>query len=105
MKHSTDQIIRITIKAVIDFEKTQKLHKRGMYGRIFRYNDFAVWVLAKKRDYRKGDVAMKIIKMIWMNPTYIGFKVCMGRFDKIYTFDLKATDKHYTNQKLWRDLI
>ena len=71
---------------------------------LFHYEDFAIWIFRKKRGYRKGDMAMKIMKNIWDNPHEMGFRIDMGRTDRIYFFDFKATDKHYTKKLIWEGI-
>ena len=81
---------RLRISEIDSLTKTtiaeywEKNPLKHIYRKVLNFNDFVVWLFAKKRGYRKYDKASLIIDAIINRPWGVGINVSMGRTERIY---------------------
>ena len=85
MKITKDQITKATKEAIYMFWDDNPKHRETLFHRkILKINEFAMWLFAKKRGFRKYDFPTKIIVAIYTRPLDLGLLVEMGRNNRIY---------------------
>lgn len=91
MIHTKEQIINKATKLITEYLTTHNIKTTYSLSRMtLNVNEFAIWMLAKIRNARTGDIGLKVLNMLWNNSIELGFRVEMGRTERIYVFDLTS---------------
>jgi len=103
MRHTKASIRAMAVKAIIEYWNLKPTRVTLTRQNTLHIHDFAIWLLAKKRDHRRANKGMRILDLLWNNPHYLGFRIEMGRYDRRYIFNMGITYEG-RETKIWAGL-